>query len=69
MTALPDDLSEEQIIRPELLLWERGPLSIYVLVYQLLNARSGVFGHPVRGFRTPRGAVGGRGATDVFVSG
>ena len=31
-------------------------------------AHSGEFGQAFRGFRTPRGAVGGREATDVCVS-
>jgi ATP-dependent Clp protease ATP-binding subunit ClpC len=32
------------------------------------TAHSGIFGHSVRSFRTPCGAVGGRVATDVCVS-
>jgi hypothetical protein len=37
LAALPDDLSEKQIIRPELLLWERGLLSIYYVPFERVN--------------------------------
>ena len=43
LAALPDDLSEEQIIRPELLLWERGPLSIYYVPFERVNPAAKVF--------------------------
>jgi len=39
----PDDLSEEQIIRPELLLWERGPLSIYYVPFERVNPGAKLF--------------------------
>jgi len=37
LAALPDDLCEEQIIRPELLLWARGPLAIYYVPFERVN--------------------------------
>lgn len=43
LAALPDDLSEEQIIRPELLLWERGALSIYYVPFERVNPAAKVF--------------------------
>jgi len=43
LAALPDDLSEEQIIRPELLLWERGPLSIYYVPFERVNPGAKLF--------------------------
>ena len=43
----------------------KGPDAV---LYVERLAHSDVFGHSVRGFRTPRGAVGGREATDVCVS-
>jgi hypothetical protein len=43
LAALPDDLSEEQIIRPELLLWERGPVSIYYVPFERVNPAAKVF--------------------------
>jgi hypothetical protein len=43
LAALPDDLSEEQIIRPELLLWERSPLSIYYVPFERVNPAAKVF--------------------------
>jgi hypothetical protein len=43
LAALPDDLSEEQIIRPELLLWGHGPLSIYYVPFERVNPAAKVF--------------------------
>jgi hypothetical protein len=43
LAALPDDLSEEQIIRPEFLLWEHGPLSIYYVPFERVNPVAKVF--------------------------
>jgi hypothetical protein len=50
LVALPDDLSEEQIIRPELLLWGRGPLSIYYVPFERVNYRADM---DVAGCRAP----------------
>jgi hypothetical protein len=43
LAALPDDLSEEQIIRPELLLWQRGLLSVYYVPFERVNPAAKVF--------------------------
>lgn len=43
LVELPDDLSEKEIIRPELLLWERGPLSIYYVPFERVNPAAKVF--------------------------
>jgi hypothetical protein len=43
LAALPDDLRESQIIRPELLLWEQGPLSIYYVPFERVNPAARVF--------------------------
>lgn len=43
LAVLPDDLYEEQIIRPELLLWARGPLSIYYVPFERVNPGAKLF--------------------------
>ena len=43
LAALPDALTEEEIIRPELLLWEHGRLSIYYVPFERVNTAAKVF--------------------------
>lgn len=40
---LPEDLREDQIVRPEFLLWEEKPLSIYYVPFERVNPEAKIF--------------------------